>query len=63
IDTLSIDPGNTKTFLAHKIFLNKRIFMTENADNLNLLPANGVTLFAVPFEVDAGTGAPIQDSL
>ncbi|CAG7820647.1 unnamed protein product, partial [Allacma fusca] len=37
IDTLSIDPGNTKTFLAHKIFLKKRIFLIENAANLHLL--------------------------
>ncbi|CAG7730071.1 unnamed protein product [Allacma fusca] len=60
IDTLSMDAGNAKTFPAHKIFLKRRIFLIENAANLHLLPAKGFTLFAIPFKVDAGTGAPTR---
>jgi len=60
IDTLSIDVGSSKVFPAHGIFAARGVYMIENAAYLHLLPPKGFQLWAVPFKVDPGTGAPLR---
>ncbi|CAL8102906.1 unnamed protein product [Orchesella dallaii] len=60
VDTLSIDPGNSNTFPAHRIFASRNIYMLEMVANLHLLPPKGFNLWMVPFKVDFGTGAPTR---
>lgn len=60
IDTLSVDPGNSKKFPAHKIFTKKQVYLLENVANLHLLPPQNFRLFVVPFKIEAGTGAPTR---
>jgi len=60
IDTLSIDPGNSKTYAVHGKALGKGIFMVENLDNLSLLPARGSTVFFGPLPIKGGSGGPAR---
>jgi len=60
IDCLSIDPGSSKTFPAHVAFASRNVYMLENVANLHLLPPKGFRLWAVPFKIDGGTGAPTR---
>jgi kynurenine formamidase len=60
IDTLNIDIGSSKSFPAHVIFAARGAYMIENAANLHLLPPTGFNLWAIPFKIDKGTGAPIR---
>jgi len=57
---MSIDVGSSKTFPAHVIFAARGVYMIENAANLHLLPPKGFQLWAVPFKIDRGTGAPLR---
>jgi len=60
VDTLSVDTGNSKEFLAHRLFSSRNIYMLENVANLQVLPAKGFNLWIVPFKIDFGTGAPTR---
>jgi len=60
IDTLSIDPGNSKTYPVHVLFGKRNIWMLENVANLHLLPPRGFNVFVVPFKIDRATGAPTR---
>jgi kynurenine formamidase len=60
VDVLSIDPGNSKNFLSHRLFASRNIYMLEMVANLHLLPPHGFSLWIVPFKIDFGTGAPTR---
>ncbi|ODM96577.1 Kynurenine formamidase [Orchesella cincta] len=60
IDTISIDPGNTKEFWAHRIFTSRNIYMLEMVANLHVLPPRGFSLYMLPFKIDGGTAAPTR---
>lgn len=57
IDTLSIDPGNTTDFIAHKIILKADIYQVENLANLDALPATGATAIIGVLPVRDGSQA------
>jgi kynurenine formamidase len=60
IDTASLDPGTSKTFMAHRILAGARIYGLENVANLDKVPAAGATLIALPMKIRGGTGGPTR---
>ncbi|CAF0949326.1 unnamed protein product [Adineta ricciae] len=67
IDTLSIDPGSSKHFQAHRTLFEKNIYVLENVAALNLvlehLKNQPQTFFAfdvLPMKIEGGTGAPCR---
>jgi kynurenine formamidase len=60
IDTLSIDPGNSKEFPAHRIVLKAGAVNIENLANLDQVPAHGATLIVAPLRITNGSGAPAR---
>ncbi len=60
IDTLSLDPGISKTYPAHHIFLGHGLFQLENVANTHLLPAKGAMIFVLPLKIQQGPEAPAR---
>jgi kynurenine formamidase len=60
IDTPSMDPGNSKDFPVHRIWLGANKPGFENLAHAEKLPASGATLFCVPMKIGDGTGAPTR---
>jgi kynurenine formamidase len=58
IDTLSIDPGDSKTYPVHKIAGSHDVYIMENLNNLNQLPPRGILLFCGCPALQDGTGCP-----
>jgi kynurenine formamidase/SAM-dependent methyltransferase len=59
IDTASIDPGQSKTFEAHRILCAAGIPIFENVANLEALPPES-EIVAAPMKIEGGTGAPLR---
>lgn len=57
IDTLSIDPGASKDFLAHKTMLGAGKYQLENLANLDALPPTGATVIVGVLPISEGTQA------
>ncbi|MBI2993910.1 MAG: cyclase family protein [Gammaproteobacteria bacterium] len=57
IDTLSIDPGDSQDFAAHKVVLGAGRYMVENLANLDVLPATGATIIVGVLPVRGGSQA------
>jgi kynurenine formamidase len=60
VDTLSLDPGNSKDFAVHYSWLPGGRFGIENLTNLDGLPAKGATLFVGAPKHTGGTGGPAR---
>ncbi|MGH8644272.1 MAG: cyclase family protein [Gammaproteobacteria bacterium] len=60
LDTASLDYGQSKEFLAHRIFGGANIPGFENLHNLDLLPASGFRVLALPMKIGKGSGAPLR---
>ncbi|HXL54807.1 MAG TPA: cyclase family protein [Chitinophagaceae bacterium] len=60
IDTPSIDYGQSKDFKTHQILLGASIPAFENIANLNLLPAKGAYIIALPMKIKNGSGGPLR---
>ncbi len=60
IDTLSLDPGNSKDYAVHGLTLKKGMQLIENLDALDKLPARGATLVCAPLKIKGGTGSPAR---
>lgn len=58
VDTLSIDPGNSKSYPVHKVAANRDVYIIENLTNLDDLPALGSLLFCGCPALEGGTGCP-----
>lgn len=59
-DTLSIDPGRSETFCAHKALLRTNKFAVEALTNLEKLPPQGATIVVSPLKIAGGSGAPAR---
>ena len=59
-DTLSIDPGLSTTFDAHRAVLVGGRYAVENLANLDLLPARGFSILVAPIKISRATGAPAR---
>ncbi|WP_084610769.1 cyclase family protein [Archangium violaceum] len=60
IDTLSTDPGPSKTFEQHRHFLSGGGYHIENLADLSALPANGAYVVVQPVAVQGGSGSPAR---
>lgn len=60
IDTASLDRGQSKDFLAHRILNGAGIYGLENVADLERLPATGATVMALPMKIRNGTGGPVR---
>lgn len=60
LDTPSIDYGQSKDFMAHRILFAKNIPAFENVANLDNLPATGSFIVALPMKIEGGSGGPLR---
>jgi len=60
VDTLSLDPGNSKSFKTHATWLPAGRWGIENIANLDKVPAAGATLVVGVPKVKDATGAPAR---
>jgi kynurenine formamidase len=60
IDTASMDPGNSKDFPVHRMWLGANKPGFENVANADKLPAKGATIFCIPMKIGNGTGGPTR---
>jgi kynurenine formamidase len=60
IDTASMDPGNSRSFPVHRLWLGANRPGFENLANIERLPAAGAILFCAPMKIGGGTGAPAR---
>ncbi len=60
IDTLSIDPGLSRTFDVHHILNRAGKYALENVAHLDQLPARGSYLVIAPIKIESGSGGPTR---
>jgi kynurenine formamidase len=60
LDTASVDFGQSKDFKTHQILYAANIAGFENVGNLDLLPARGSYVIALPMKIKGGSGAPLR---
>ncbi len=60
IDTPSIDYGQSADFRAHVVLYAENISGFENVANLELLPATGSHVVALPMKIEGGSGGPLR---
>lgn len=60
IDTPSIDFGQSKDFMAHRVLCGSNVTAYENIANLERLPATGTYLVAAPMKIKGGSGSPLR---
>jgi kynurenine formamidase len=51
---LSLDPGNSKDDFSNKLTLTKGLYLIENLDATDKLPARGAILFCEPLRIKNG---------
>lgn len=61
IDTLSIDPGLSEDFAAHKVLGTAGIYVVENlGPNVARLPRRNAVLIVAPLPIRGGSGSPAR---
>ena len=60
LDTASIDYGQSTHFESHRILMEQNIPAFENVANLELLPAKGFSVIALPMKIKNGSGGPLR---
>ena len=60
IDTMGMDVGINREFIAHKILLGARIPLVENLAGLGDLPPTGSTVYLLPMKIKDAPEAPIR---
>ena len=60
LDTPSIDYGQSKLFLSHRILFAKNIPAFENVANLDQVPAKGALFIGLPMKIRGGSGGPLR---
>jgi kynurenine formamidase len=60
LDTPSIDYGQSEDFQTHRILCAFGLTIYENVTNLDLLPAAGAYIVALPMKISGGSGAPLR---
>lgn len=60
VDTFSLDPGNSKDFKTHSIWLPAGRWGIENIANLDKVPATGATLVVGAPKIRGATGGPAR---
>jgi kynurenine formamidase len=60
IDTPSIDYGQSTSYLAHRVLFEANIPAFENLASLELVPARGAFVIALPMKIKGGSGGPLR---
>lgn len=60
IDSPSIDPGNSKSFLAHRILARKHTIIVENLCNLDKIRKERFEIAVLPLKLAKASGAPAR---
>lgn len=60
IDSASIDYGQSKDFMTHRIFAEKDIPIFENIAHLDKLPPKNNYIVALPMKIAQGSGGPLR---
>ena len=60
LDTPSLDYGQSRDFVAHRIFGEANVPGFENVCNLAQLPPTGFRIMALPMKIGKGSGAPLR---
>ncbi len=60
VDTMSIDPGASPNFAAHRKLLGAGKYGVENLAGVATLPARGATVVVAPLKLAGGSGAPAR---
>lgn len=60
IDTMSMDPGASKTFPVHQFTAKESVYQLENVANLGLVPPVGATIVVAPIKLENGSGGPAR---
>jgi kynurenine formamidase len=60
LDTMSIDPGQSRDFPVHKIVNIAGRYGLENVANLDKLPPRDFYLIVAPVKIETGTGGPTR---
>ncbi len=60
LDTPSIDYGQSKDFLTHRILTAAGLTIYENLCNLDQLPVTGGYVIALPMKIKGGSGSPLR---
>ena len=59
-DVASIDYGASTDFIVHQIAAGAGVLGFENLANVNVLPATGATIIALPMKLEGGSGGPLR---
>jgi len=60
IDTMSIDPGASKSYPVHQFTAKESVYQLENVANLGLVPSTGATVVVAPIKLENGSGGPAR---
>ncbi|HKY97200.1 MAG TPA: cyclase family protein [Gemmatimonadaceae bacterium] len=60
VDVASIDYGQSKDFLVHRIAAGRNVPGLENLTNLDQLPPTGAQVIALPIKIEGGSGGPVR---
>jgi kynurenine formamidase len=60
IDTASIDHGQTTDYPTHQRLFRDNVPALENVAAMDVLPASGFTIVALPMKIGGGSGAPCR---
>jgi kynurenine formamidase len=60
VDTASIDHGQSRDFMVHRVAGAANVPGFENVAHLDRLPARGAWVFALPMKIAGGSGGPLR---
>ena len=60
VDVASIDYGQSKDFIVHRIASAQNVPGLENLANLDQLPPTGAQIIALPIKIEGGSGGPAR---
>ena len=60
IDTMSMDPGPSKSYPVHQFTAKESVYQLENVANLGLVPSTGATIVVAPIKLENGSGGPTR---
>jgi len=60
LDTPSIDYGQSRDFMVHRVAAARNVPGLENLMNLDRLTATGTLMIALPIKIEGGSGGPVR---
>jgi kynurenine formamidase len=60
VDVASIDYGQSRDFIVHRIAASHNVPGLENLTNLDRLPPTGAVVIALPMKIEGGSGGPVR---